>query len=49
MSSSWVALYFAYAIVWLGLFSYLAYMFLRQRRIEKEIKLLREEVQKHVR
>ncbi len=48
MSSSWTALYIAYSIVWGGLFAYLAYMYLRQRKIDKEIKLLKEEVAKHV-
>lgn len=47
MSSSWTALYVAYSIVWVGLFGYLAYLFLRQRRIDKEIKTLKEEVAKH--
>jgi len=47
MSDSWTALYVAYSIVWGGLFIYLAYLFLRQRRTDKEIKLLKEEVVRH--
>ncbi len=47
MSSSWTALYVAYSIVWIGLFSYLAYLFLRQRRLDREIKVLKEEIAKH--
>lgn len=47
MSNSWLALYVAYSIVWLGVFAYVAYLHLRQHRVEREIKLLREEVAKH--
>ncbi len=47
MSDSWTALYVAYSIVWLGLFSFLGYMYLRQRRIERDIKMLKEEVSRH--
>lgn len=47
MSSSWLALYLAYSIVWVGLFSYLTYLFIRQRRIDRDIGSLREVVQKH--
>ncbi len=47
MFSSWLALYVAYSIVWLGVFGYLTYLFLRQRRINGDIKALREEVSKH--
>jgi len=47
MSSSWTALYVAYTIVWVGLFGYLVYLFIRQRRIDREIKILKEEVSKH--
>ncbi len=44
MASSWTALYVAYSIVWLGVFAYLAYLFLRQKRISKDIASLKEEV-----
>lgn len=47
MSDSWLALYVAYSIVWIGLFSFLGYMFLRQRRVERDIRMLKEEVSKH--
>ena len=47
MASSWLALYIAYSIVWVGVFGYLLYMHLRQLRIEKDIRALREEVSKH--
>lgn len=47
MSDSLTALYVAYSIVWAGLFLYLGYMFMRQRRIEREIRMLKEEVSKH--
>jgi len=47
MSDSFTALYVAYTIVWAGLFLYVGYMFARQRRIEREIKMLKEEVSKH--
>jgi len=47
MTNSWLALYIAYSIVWIGVFGYLAYMYLRQRRIEKDIRALKEEVSKH--
>ncbi len=47
MSSSWTALYVAYSIVWAGLFAYLAYLFLRQRRIDREIKVLKEEISRN--
>ena len=47
MSSSWSALYLAYSIVWAGLFVYLTYLFLRQRRIDRDMKSLREVVQRH--
>lgn len=47
MASSWLALYIAYSIVWIGVFGYLAYMYLRQRMIEKDIRALKEEVSKH--
>jgi len=48
MEGSFGALYIAYSIVWLGLFAYLAYMHLKQRSIEKDIRSLKEEVSKHV-
>jgi len=47
MASSWLALYLAYSIVWVGVFGYIVYMHLRQRRIEKDLKTLREVVSKH--
>lgn len=47
MASSWTALYLAYSIVWLGVFGYLTYLFLRQRRISKDISVLKEEVARH--
>lgn len=47
MASSWTALYLAYSIVWVGVFLYLAYMHLRQRRIERDVMTLREEVLRH--
>ena len=47
MSDSFTALYLAYSVVWAGLFAYLGYMFLRQRRIERDIKSLKEEVSRH--
>jgi len=48
MSDSWTALYAAYSIVWLGVFAYLSYLFLRQRRISKDISSLKEEVARRV-
>jgi CcmD family protein len=48
MEGSFGALYIAYSIVWLGVFAYLAYMYLRQHSIDKDIKSLKEEVAKHV-
>ncbi len=47
MSDSWTALFIAYAIVWLGLFAFLAYLFLRQRSIDRDIAMLKEEVSRH--
>ncbi len=47
MSSSWTALYVAYSIVWVGVFVYLAYLHLRQRRVDRDIRTLREEVLRH--
>lgn len=44
MSSSFTALYLAYSIIWLGLFSYLAYLYVKQRSIDRDIKALKEEV-----
>ncbi len=44
MASSWTALYLAYSIVWLGVFAYLTYLFIRQGRISKDIVSLKEEV-----
>jgi len=34
--------------VWVGVFGYLLYMHIRQHRIERDMKVLREEVLKHV-
>jgi CcmD family protein len=48
MEGSFVALYIAYSIVWLGVFAYLAYMHLRQHSMDKDIRSLKEEVSKHV-
>jgi CcmD family protein len=48
MEGSFGALYIAYSIVWLGVFVFLAYMYLRQHSINKNIKSLREEAAKHV-
>jgi len=47
MASSWLALYLAYSIVWIGVFGYLLYVHLRQRRVERDIKTLKEAVSKH--
>ena len=47
MSDSLLALYLAYSIVWGGLFSYLAYLFVRQRRIDRDLKSLREALEHH--
>lgn len=47
MASSWLALYMAYSIVWLGVFGYLTYLFVRQRRIARDIRSLKEEVARH--
>lgn len=47
MASSWTALYIAYSIVWLGVFGYLTYLLLRQKRIARDIKSLKEEVARH--
>ncbi len=47
MSDSWMALFVAYAIVWIGLFLFLGYLFMRQRRIDRDIAVLKEEVSKH--
>lgn len=48
MNASFGALYIAYSIVWLGVFVFLAYMYLRQRAIDKDISSLKEAVAKHV-
>lgn len=37
-----IYLYSAYTIVWLGLFLYIIKLHMTQRRLEKEIKMLRE-------
>lgn len=47
MASSWTALYVAYSIVWLGVFGYLTYLFVRQRRLSRDIAALKEEVARH--
>lgn len=47
MPDSFTALYVAYSIVWLGVFGYLLYMHVRQRKVESDIKLLREELSRH--
>ncbi len=47
MASSWTALYVAYSIVWIGVFLYLSYLVLRQRKISKDIAVLKEEVARH--
>jgi len=47
MADSWLALYVAYSIAWVGVFGYLLYLHLRQHRIVKDIKALKEEVSKH--
>ncbi len=47
MSGSFLALYLAYSIVWGGLFAYLAYMFLRQRRIDRDIASLKGALHKN--
>lgn len=47
MASSWLALYLAYSIVWLGVFGYLTYLFFRQRKISRDIASLKEEVNRH--
>ena len=48
MANSWTALYVAYSIVWIGVFVYLLYTHMRQRNVERDIRTLKEEVQKHV-
>lgn len=48
MAESWFALYLAYSIVWIGVFGFLLYMYLRQRKIERDIRALKEEISKHV-
>ncbi len=47
MTDSWMALYIAYSIVWIGLFAFLGYLFFRQRRIDRDISMLKEEVSRH--
>ena len=47
MNSSFTALYVAYSIAWVGVMLYLVYMHMRQRAVERDIRSLREEVQKH--
>ncbi len=47
MSDSFTALYVAYSFVWAGLVAYLGYLFVRQRRIDRDIKSLKEELSKH--
>ncbi len=47
MSDSFMALYLAYTVAWAGLFAYLGYMFLRQSRITRDIKSLKEELSRH--
>lgn len=47
MADSFLALYVAYSIVWVGVFAYIVYMHLRQRSIRRDIAMLREEVKKH--
>jgi CcmD family protein len=47
MDSSWLALYVAYSIVWVGAFGFLIYLYLRQRRIDGDVKALKEALSKH--
>jgi CcmD family protein len=47
MSDSWAALYIAYSIVWLGFFSYLVYVFLKLKSVERDIRNLSEVLKKH--
>ncbi len=47
MEGSWLALYVAYSIVWAGAFGFLLYMYLRQRKVNKDIKALKEALSKH--
>ena len=47
MADQWTALYVAYSIVWVGIFGFLLYLSLRHRKIERDIRNLKEEVLKH--
>ncbi len=47
MASELTALYAAYSIVWLGTFTYLIYLHLRQRTISRDTKALKEELLRH--
>ena len=43
--SDLIYLYIAYTIIWLGLFLYIIRLHLNQRRLEKELKMLKEILQ----
>lgn len=47
MANAFTALYVAYTIVWAGVFVYLLYLFMRQRAINKNIEVLKQELSKH--
>ncbi|HEX9907194.1 MAG TPA: CcmD family protein [Thermoplasmata archaeon] len=47
MANEFTPLYVAYSIVWAGVFLYLVYIHLKQRSVDKETRLLKEEVVKH--
>jgi CcmD family protein len=47
VANAFTALYIAYTIVWAGLFAYLLYLFMRQRSINRNIELLKQELSRH--
>lgn len=44
MEGSFTALYLAYSFIWAGLFIYLTFLHFKQRRIERDLAALKEEV-----
>lgn len=47
MANAFTAVYIAYTIVWAGIFVYLLYLFMRQRSINTNIEMLKQELSKH--
>ena len=47
MANAFTAVYVVYTIVWAGVFVYLLYLFMRQKSINKNIEVLKQELSKH--